>query len=111
MSIRCDKCFYNITEAEALGYFSVEELYASESKENLREVNNEDTCPVCLTTFQDLKQQHGKKVLQMQCCGQIICQDDMVHLVRNWNGRPHENGERFKCCHCNHHPAQVYAVS
>jgi len=53
-----------------------------EQRNTLRKVTEQDSCPLCLLTISEFEQGFDD-VMQLGCCGQIVCKKDLQYLQGN----------------------------
>lgn len=49
-------------------------------------------------------------VMQTQCCGHLLCKEDVLSFIKNWRARPHASDETVNCFWCQAHPWFVREV-
>lgn len=77
---------------------------------NLREVKDDDRCVFCLENFKDLHDAQ-KTVMQAQCCGQIMCKDDLVKYLEHFSRRWDESDEpKIVCFACRNNSLDIREI-
>ena len=75
----------------------------------VKKIDDEDKCSVCLESFAELKDHH-KKVMQSQCCGHIVCKNDLLLYIESLKGRNLNKAKHVTCFECNKFPFIVKEV-
>jgi len=82
---------------------------APKMKKPLRSVSDDDICGACLISFKEL-QAASKEVMQTQCCGQIMCKEDMLNYIQAWNKRPDATSQQPRCFICSDVSLEMQSV-
>ena len=77
----------------------------------LKQLENEDRCPICLESFEVLSKVQAK-VVQMLCCEKFVCKNELETFIQISNDQLDSVEKKIACLLCRKYPlvVQEYGV-